>query len=93
MEGLKYYTTDLGDVSDNYNPDGEMTQMRLIEQRQLNEYPFASHIVISLAVIKKADWYSVHAPDALNNAVEFVNFWGALAGAQPPSDNHDQNTV
>lgn len=93
MESPKFYTTDLGDVSDNYNPDGEMTQMRLTEQDQLNRFPFAGHLVVHMAVVRKADWYAVHSPAALQSAVDFVNFWGALAGAQPPSDNHDQDTV
>ena len=64
--------------------ENEPRQMRLVEQEQLNQLPFAGHAHVHLKILQAGDFYATRAPEAYAQAVDFVNFWGALAAAQEP---------
>lgn len=89
MESDKHFytNTDLGDVSDLHDPEPQYRQMNLTEQPQLNQWPFTAHLVIHMAVLKNMEWYAKNAPEALQSAVDYVDFWGALSAIQPPKES------
>jgi hypothetical protein len=57
-------------------------QLNLTEQEQLNRMPFSGHALMHIKVLQAGDFYARRAPEAYNRAVEFVNFWGALANTR-----------